>query len=100
MILSAKLSDVFAPLRRMKLDMSAFMMMRPVFTAPPQVANGQLKLVGYFPTAPIRINFVVTYARQDGKVKLAGLAITPSKVEGGAKAPAAAGANAGKADQQ
>lgn len=97
---SAKLSDVFAPLRRMKLDMSAFTMMRPVFTAPPQVTNGQLKIVGYFPTAPIRINFVMTYAQQGGKVKLAGLAVTPSKVEAGAKPAQGNAENAGKADQQ
>lgn len=82
---SAKLSDVFAPLRRMKLDMSALTLLKPIFTKPPVVENGQLRIFGYFPTTPIQINFTMTYAQQNGQPRLAGVSITPVNVTGSAE---------------
>lgn len=91
---SARLSDAFAKLRKMKLDMSALLMLKPTFAKPPVVENGQLKIVGYFPTTPMRINFSITFAQQNGQPRIAGLALSP------AKATAAADGTTGKSDQQ
>jgi len=87
---SAQLSDAFAKLRKMKLDMSALVMLKPTFTKQPAVENGQVKIVGYFATTPIRINFSMTYAQQNGQPRIAGLAINPTK--------ATAAADGGTAD--
>ncbi|MFO0994532.1 MAG: hypothetical protein U1E67_21670 [Hyphomicrobiales bacterium] len=98
---SARLSDAFAGLRKMKLDMSALMMLKPTFTKPPVVENGQLKVVGFFPTTPIRINFAISYAQQNGQARIATLNITPAKVTAAAGDAAASGnAAATKSDQQ
>lgn len=95
---SARLSDAFAKLRKMKIDMSALLMLKPTFSKPPVVENGQLRIVGFFPTTPMRIDFAMTFAQQNGQPRIAGLALNP------VKATAAAGGNAlgadGKSDQQ
>jgi len=93
---SAQLFEAFAPLRRMKLDMSALTMIKPVFARPPAIENGQLKIAGYFATTPIQINFTMTYAEQNGQPRLAGVSITPVKAD----AAAAGGGLTGKTDQQ
>jgi len=95
---SARLSDAFANLRKIKIDMSALMMLKPVFSKPPAIENGQLKIAGYFATTPIRIRFTMSFAQQNGQPRIASLNIVP------VKATAAAGGDAlgaaGKSDSQ
>jgi len=95
---SGRLFEAFGNLRKMKLDMSALMMLKPVFTNPPAIENGQLRIAGYFATTPIRINFTMSFAQQDGVPRIANLNIVP------VKATAAAGDDAlgatGKSDAQ
>jgi hypothetical protein len=98
---SARLYEAFAGLRRVKLDMSALTMLKPTFTKPPVIEKGQLRIVGFFPTTPIRINFQLSFAQQNGKPKISSMNIVPVKASasaGGGTAEAAG--TAGKSDQQ
>lgn len=87
---AAMLAKSFARMRQMKLQMSTVLLVKPSFTKPPVLSNGVLKVVGFFPTAPTRIAFEATYASVNGRMRLAGLKITPVKAE------AEAGTTSGK----
>lgn len=95
---SGRLSEAFANLRKMKLDLSALMMLKPVFTNPPVIDNGQLRIAGYFATTPIRINFTMSFAQQNGVPRIANLNIVPVKATAAAGDEALGGT--GKSDAQ
>ena len=81
---AAMLAKSFARMRQMKLEMSTVLLVKPRFTKPPVLSDGVLKVAGFFPTAPTRIAFEATYASVNGRMRLAGLKITPLKAEAGA----------------
>jgi len=78
---AAMLAKSFARMRQLKLQMSTILLVKPSFTKPPVLSNGVLKVAGVFPTAPTRIAFEATYVSVNGRMRLAGLKITPVKSE-------------------
>jgi len=91
---SARLSEVFTPLRSRNLDLSAVEVLNPNLTETPFIDNdGRLNLTGYFPSRPHEILFDLVFEFEDGW-RLFGIAVDtrPAEVaeaaEGTAPGPA------------
>ena len=82
---ASRLAEIFASQRAQKLDLSGVAVLDPQLTLLPQIEpNGLLHLAGFFPSAPLQINFELLFAAVDGRWKLLGLAVNV-----GSSAPAA-----------
>jgi hypothetical protein len=74
----ARLAEVFAPLARQGIDLSAVSISGPQLVEAPVIdQNSRLRLKGYFPLNPLQINFEVVLEPVDGRWRLAGLAVAP-----------------------
>jgi hypothetical protein len=72
---AARLAEIFANLRRDRIDLSGVLVLEPQLTAMPEItANGMLHMAGFFPSAPTQINFEFLFAPVDGQWRLFGLA--------------------------
>jgi hypothetical protein len=81
----ARLSEIFANLRRDKVDLSGVLVLEPQLTALPELTqNGMMHFAGFFPSAPAQLNFELIYAPVDGQWRLFGIAANL-----GSSAPAA-----------
>jgi len=70
----ARLAEIFANLRRDKVDLSGVLVLEPQLTAMPELMqNGMLHFAGFFPSAPAQINFELIFAPVDGQWRLFGL---------------------------
>jgi hypothetical protein len=70
----ARLAELFANLRRDKVDLSGVIVIEPQLTVMPELTqNGMLHFAGFFPSAPQQINFEMLYAPVDGQWRLFGL---------------------------
>lgn len=79
---SAKLAQIFSTLRQRQLDLSPVLFFTPKLIAEPQIApNGLLRLVGFFPTEPERVNFELIFQLTDGQWRLFGIAVNTSPAE-------------------
>lgn len=59
---AARLAGVFTPLRERGINLSPVVVFEPVLTEPVSSdGQGRLKLVGYFPTRPLRVVFDLAY---------------------------------------
>ena len=89
---AADLALIFSDLRRRNFDLYGAALLAPQLTAPPAIdKNKRLRLTGYFPTRPQRIDFDLIYEVVNGQWRLFGISvITPDVVaaEPGAQAPA------------
>lgn len=75
---TAGFADAFAPLRKAHIDMSGLVMKQPQMQQP-VIEKGFLRITGFFPSAPVRINFRISYTLINGQPRIAGLAINPVK---------------------
>lgn len=86
---AAKLGDIFASLRRDKVDLSGVAVLEPQLTLLPQVeSNGMLHLTGFFPSVPQQVKFELLYAPVEGQWKLYGVSV--GLAQSGPTAPQAA----------
>lgn len=76
----ARLSDIFASLRKRNLDLSPVVFFQPKFARPPVIENSLLRLSGFFATRPEQVNFDLAYQNVNGRWLLAGVSLntTPS----------------------
>lgn len=59
---AARLAAIFSDLREKNLELSSLLVIDPVFTSPPRFTErGLLRIIGYFPTRPQRIDFDLSY---------------------------------------
>jgi hypothetical protein len=73
---AADLAQSFDDLRRRKFDLFAAALLTPQFTKPPALdANGLLQLVGFFPTSPLRIRFIMSFQTVSGEWRLLALSV-------------------------
>lgn len=73
---AAKLSDIFSPLRRDKIDLSATSVLEPQLTEMPQIyPNGLLQMAGYFPSVNEQIYFDLAFAPVEGQWRLFGISV-------------------------
>ena len=77
---AARLSEVFADLRRQSLDLSVLLVEEPVFTTPPVVAaNGLLRIAGAAPLGRFRLDFQIAWQAEAGEWRLFGIVVTASQ---------------------
>ncbi|MGQ0455731.1 MAG: hypothetical protein ACT4OU_01580 [Hyphomicrobium sp.] len=89
----AKLGIVFTDLREKGVDLAPTLVLTPQLTESPAVsANGELRLGGYFPTAPLQIDFTIVYRWVEARWRIDGMAVAakPSPATAPPPAPAAA----------
>ncbi len=73
---ASRLAEIFVDLRRRKIDLSPILFFMPKLVSPPQInERGLIRLVGYFETAPERINFDIYYAFEAGQWRLFGIGV-------------------------
>jgi hypothetical protein len=89
---AASLAEKFAGLRKMKVDFTPIFFFQPHLHRPPALQDGGfLRLTGYMPTQPEKIDFDLAFQNIDGKWMLVamnvGMSRAPAKVS---SAPAAA----------
>ncbi len=86
---AARLGDIFAALRRDKVDLSGVAALDPQLTLLPQIeSNGLMHMTGFFPSVPAQVKFDLAYAPVDGQCKLFGISVGLG--QSGPAAPAAA----------
>lgn len=85
---SARLARIFAQLRARQLDLSPILFFTPKLVQQPQIApNGILRLVGFFPTAPERVNFDLYFQMVEGQWRIFGIGVTTSQADVTAAVP-------------
>ncbi len=72
----AQLGVIFASLRNRNIDLSPVVVVTPEVSEPPQITQDQmLRLVGYFPTTPLQIQFEMLFQPVNGQWRLFGMAV-------------------------
>jgi hypothetical protein len=73
---ASRLAEIFADLRKRKLDLSPVLFFMPKLIQQPQInERGLIRLAGYFETAPERINFDIYYIFEAGQWRLFGIGV-------------------------
>jgi hypothetical protein len=86
---AADLGQIFAELRRRRIDLFAVALMAPQLASQPGLdGNGMLRLAGHFPTQPLQINFDLLYQNVDHNWRLFGISVQTPNVALQANLPA------------
>jgi hypothetical protein len=73
---AADLAQSFLDLRRRKFDLFAVSFAPPQFTSEPSLdASGKVRLMGFFATQPLQINFDLTFQSVGGEWKLLAISV-------------------------
>jgi hypothetical protein len=72
---AARLQTVFTAFRTNNIDMNPVVFVTPQLTSQPVIENGRLRLVGFFPSQPMRVNFDLQFEPSGGVWKLFGVAV-------------------------
>jgi len=78
----ARLADVFRGLRERNLDIGPIAVLDAKLRRQPSLdTNGQLRLIGFFPSRPEQVNFDLAFYKRNGRWLLDGIALntTPSQ---------------------
>jgi hypothetical protein len=79
---AADLSELFGTLRRQRIDIMPIIFVAPKPTQPPAIdERGHLRLVGYFPTQPLQVNFDLTFQQAGADWKLYAISVAPVPAE-------------------
>jgi hypothetical protein len=71
-----QLSRMFSGLRAANIDLSPVAVITPQVLEPPRITpQGLLKLLGYFPTQPLQIQFEILFQPVDGHWRVFGLTV-------------------------
>ena len=77
---SERLAQIFADLRQRNLDLTPILFFTPKLLRQPQILpNGILRLAGYFPTNPERVNFQLYYQMVNKQWRIFGIGVTTSR---------------------
>ncbi|GFO81450.1 MAG: hypothetical protein A49_10770 [Methyloceanibacter sp.] len=78
---TAQLSRFFSNLGAQKVDLSAVAVITPQLSEPPVLdqQKAMLRLKGYFPGEPVRIDFDLIYQAIEGRSRLFGLSVQPNR---------------------
>ena len=88
---AARLAEVFAELRSQQFDLSPTLLIEPkLFSKPEMSTNGKLRVTGFFPSEPKRVNFDFIFQPVRGQWRLFGIRVktTPAPQEAPQPAPA------------
>jgi len=85
---SARLAVIFVPLRQRKLNLGPIVLFTPKLAKPAAIDDKDvLRLTGFFPTQPLRVNFNLGYQNVEGAWRLFDISIstTQAKANSGGK---------------
>jgi hypothetical protein len=85
-----RLSDTFASFRANNIDLAPVALINPQLSAQPAMADGRLRLIGFFPSQPMQVNFDLSYEPTQAGWKLFGIAVNLNRAQQGSQAPSAA----------
>jgi hypothetical protein len=72
---TGQLSETFAKLRSSNFDLSPIVLLQPKLIRKPEInKGGMLRVTGFFPTEPERLNFDLMFQLLDGRWRLFGIA--------------------------
>jgi hypothetical protein len=92
---SARLAQIFGHLRARNLDLSPVLFFTPKLVQQPIInPNGILRLVGYFPTEPERVNFDLYFQMLNGDWRIFGIGVSVTPNDQTAALPAQPAASA------
>jgi hypothetical protein len=75
-VVLARLGEIFASLRRDKIDLSGVAVLDPQLTLLPQIeSGGMMHMSGFFPSVPAQVKFELLYAPVEGQWKLFGMSV-------------------------
>jgi hypothetical protein len=84
-----KLRSVFAVLRDRQIDLAPVAVIEPKLSRPAAVdQNGMLRLTGFFPSEPERVNFDLAFQVAGGQWRLFGIGLNTSREVASAPSPA------------
>jgi hypothetical protein len=87
---AADLAQVFSDLRRRNFDLFSVALTAPQLTAAPALDDSKmLRLVGFFPTRPLQINFDLVFQNVGGQWRMFGVAVATPQAQALAQQPAA-----------
>jgi hypothetical protein len=87
----AQLTAIFSNLRSRSVNLSPVLFLAPNLTKQPELTEGnQLRIVGDFPTQPLKIQYEMLFLQIDGVWRIDGLAIDAVPQQSTAAAPASA----------
>ncbi|MGB2931811.1 MAG: hypothetical protein WBB88_05585, partial [Methyloceanibacter sp.] len=88
---AARLAELFANLRGRNLDLTPILLFQPkLYRKPEMNAKGMLRITGFFPTAPERVNFDLIFQPVRGHWQLNGIAVDTSRPQSAPSQPAPA----------
>ncbi len=70
-----RLGEIFTSFRTNKIDLSPVVYVTPQLNQQPKIENGKLRMIGYFPTQPMRVDYDLTYEPSGGVWKLYGISV-------------------------
>ena len=77
-----RLAQVFANLRNRNLDLSPVVLFQPKLLRKPAISDrGMLRITGFFPTAPERVNFDLVFQPVRGRWRLFGIAVNTQRAQ-------------------
>ncbi len=86
---AAQLGIIFADLRNKNIDLSPIVVVTPEISEPPTITpENLLRLVGYFPTKPLQIKFLMLFQPVNGEWRLFGMSVDVAPPAAAAKTPA------------
>ena len=80
----AQLAQRFSAFRDNRIDMNPVVFLTPQLSQQPSVVNGKMRLVGYFPSTPMRVNYDLTFEPDQGTWKLFGIGVNLAQVQAAA----------------
>jgi hypothetical protein len=83
-----RLAQLFEPFRKNNIDLSPIALVMPQATQAPRIENGRLRMIGLFPTAPLRVTYDLMYEPVAGNWQLFGLSVNLDKPPAPVAAPA------------
>ncbi len=90
-----RLSALFSNLRQRGLDLSPIVLFQPkLFRKPEMSPEGLIRVMGFFPTEPERVNFELIYQPVNGRWRLFGIAVDTEPYRASPEPPPAPGAEA------
>jgi hypothetical protein len=79
---TARLSETFTELRNRNFDLSPIVVLQPKLIRKPEIdKGGMLRITGFFPTRPERLNFDLIYQSLNGQWRLFGIATNTTPIE-------------------
>ena len=87
----AQLTAIFSSLRSRGVNLSPILFLAPNLTRQPEITEGrQLRIVGDFPTQPLKIQYEMLFLQIDGVWRIDGMAVDAVPAQASAIAPAPA----------